>query len=64
MAGTLLTVKQAAVMTSYSEAYFRKLIWQRRIETVRFGNRTLRIPLVAINAMIAAGTVPANETAQ
>ena len=56
MAGRLLTVKQAAAITNYSEAYFRKLIWLRRIDTVRFGKRTLRIPAGAIDAMIQAST--------
>ncbi len=59
MVNVLLTVKQASALTNYSEAYFRKLIAGCRIDTVRFGKRTLRIPAAAIYAMIDAGTVPA-----
>jgi excisionase family DNA binding protein len=55
-----LTCKQTADLTGYSEAYWRKKIWLREIETVRLG-RSVRIPLAAIEALLAANTVPARE---
>jgi excisionase family DNA binding protein len=63
VARLLLTVGQASTLTGLSEAFWRKKIWLREIETVRLG-RAVRIPTSVVEAMIADGTIPAREQPQ
>ena len=57
----LLTCKQAALLTGYSVAYWRKRIGLRNIDIVRLGKRTVRIPVAAVETLIANSTLPARE---
>jgi excisionase family DNA binding protein len=54
--GKLLTVHQAADRLGTSVRFPRRLIAERRITFVRVG-RHVRIPEIAIDEMIASGTV-------
>lgn len=63
VARLLLTCRQASTLTGLSEAFWRKKIWLREIETVRFG-RAVRIPASAVEGLIASGTIPAREQQQ
>lgn len=61
----LLTVQQAAEQLGLREATIRKLIFQRRIDTVRPSVRAVRVPQSAIEKILAAGfrpAVPAHAT--
>lgn len=55
----LLTVQQAAEQLGLREATIRKLIFQRRIDTVRPSVRAVRVPQSAIEKILAAGFRPA-----
>jgi excisionase family DNA binding protein len=54
-----LSFREAAEFTAMSEVFWRKQVAMRRIACVRPGGRAVRIPLSAIEAFLAASTVPA-----
>jgi excisionase family DNA binding protein len=56
-ADRLLTVEAAAVQTSTSVRFIRRLIAERRIAYVKLG-RHVRIPESALAEFISAGVVP------
>jgi len=58
----LLTVQQAAEQLGLREATIRKLIFQRRIDTVRPSVRAVRVPESAIKKILERGFRPAVET--
>lgn len=55
----LLTVQQAAEQLGLREATVRKLIFQRRIDTVRPSVRAVRVPESAIRKILEQGYRPA-----
>ena len=55
----LLTVQQAAEQLGLREATVRKLIFQRRIDTVRPSVRAVRIPESAVRKILEQGYRPA-----
>jgi excisionase family DNA binding protein len=55
----LLTVQQAAERLGLREATVRKLIFQRRIDTVRPSVRAVRVPESAIKKILEQGYRPA-----
>lgn len=55
----LLTVQQAAEQLGLREATVRKLIFQRRIDTVRPSVRAVRVPESAIKKILEQGYRPA-----
>ena len=62
MGEKLLTVQQAAERLGLREATVRKLIFQRRIDTVRPSVRAVRVPESAIKKILERGFRPAVET--
>ena len=58
----LLTVQQAAEQLGLREATIRKMIFQRRIDTVRPSVRAVRVPESAIKKILERGFRPAVET--
>lgn len=58
----MLTVQQAAEQLGLREATIRKLIFQRRIDTVRPSVRAVRVPESAIKKILEQGFRPAVET--
>ena len=61
MATTLLTVKQAAENLSLSVGTVRAWILHRKIEYIKLNGGAIRIPSTAIEQIVSAGTVPAQE---
>lgn len=55
----LLTVQQAAERLGLREATVRKLIFQRRIDTVRPSVRAVRVPESAVKKILEQGYRPA-----
>jgi excisionase family DNA binding protein len=55
----LLTVQQAAERLGLREATVRKLIFQRRIDTVRPSVRAVRVPESAVRRILEQGYRPA-----
>jgi excisionase family DNA binding protein len=55
----LLTVQQAAEQLGLREATIRKLIFQRRIDTVRPSVRAVRVPESAVRRILEQGYRPA-----
>ena len=55
----LLTVQQAAERLGLREATIRKLLFQRRIDTVRPSVRAVRVPESAIRKILEQGYRPA-----
>lgn len=58
---TLLTVRQAAHRLGIAERTCWAWLYARRVPVTRLGNRCVRIPLGALENMIAEATIPANE---
>jgi excisionase family DNA binding protein len=58
----LLTVQQAAEQLGLREATVRKLIFQRRIDTVRPSVRAVRVPESAVRRILEQGYRPAVPT--
>ena len=50
----LMSIKRAAKETGVSESRLRKLIREREIPHVRYGQKTIRVELSDIHAWIAA----------
>jgi excisionase family DNA binding protein len=61
--GKLLTVAEAAGRMGLKESTVRRMILERRIETVRPSTRAVRIPESAVTMIIERGYRPAIETA-
>jgi excisionase family DNA binding protein len=57
----LLTVAEAAERLALKESTVRAWLLARRLAKVRVGRRAVRIPVDAVERLIAAGTVPALE---
>jgi|CXWL01.1.fsa_nt_gi excisionase family DNA binding protein len=57
----LLTVEEAAQRLRLKPATIRRMIFQRRIDTVRPSVRAVRVPQSAIEKILAAGFRPAVE---
>jgi len=57
----MLTVQQAAEQLGLREATIRKMIFQRRIDTVRPSVRAVRVPESAIKKILERGFRPAEE---
>ncbi|TDD64515.1 helix-turn-helix domain-containing protein [Jiangella aurantiaca] len=57
----LLTVDEAAEILGTTSRFPRRLIAERRIRFVKVGGHHVRIPLSALAAFIAAGTVEPTE---
>lgn len=57
----LLTVTEAAERLGVKVATVRCWIWQRRIEHVKVGGRSVRVRDSAITELIERGTVPARR---
>jgi excisionase family DNA binding protein len=57
----LLSVPEAAERLAIKPATIRAWILRRRLEYVRVGKRSVRIPLSEILRIVAEGTVPARE---
>lgn len=55
----LLTVQQAAERLGLREATVRKLIFQRRIDTIRPSVRAVRVPESAVRKILEQGYRPA-----
>ena len=56
---TLLTVEQAAERLGTGERYVRRLVAENRIEFVKLGGTKVRFEEEVLDALIAAGRVPA-----
>ena len=56
---TLLTVRQAAERLGLKEATIRRMILERRIDTVRPSVRAVRVPESAIRRILERGYRPA-----
>lgn len=61
MTPKLLKVKEAAEALNVSVGTIRAAILHRRIEYVKLNGGAVRIPVTAIEQLVAAGTVPAME---
>lgn len=57
----LLTVRECEALTGRKISTWRRDIFEKRIPIVRIGRRQVRIPLSAVQAMVAAGYSPAVE---
>jgi excisionase family DNA binding protein len=57
----LLTVAQVAEMLGMKEATIRNWIWTRSISYVKLKNRSIRIKLGVVQALIAEGEIPARR---
>jgi excisionase family DNA binding protein len=55
----LLTVAQVAEMLGMKQATIRNWIWRRSIPYVKLKNRSIRIKLAVLQALIAEGEIPA-----
>jgi excisionase family DNA binding protein len=62
--GKLLTVDQAAERLGLRASTVRRMILERRIDTVRPGARAVRIPQESIDRMITKGFTKAIYTAE
>ena len=61
--GRLLTVQQAAEKLCLRASTIRRMILEKRIDTVRPGARAVRIPEESIDRMLAKGFAKAIGTA-
>lgn len=59
----LLRVSEAAQLLNVREGTIRAWIFRRRLAYVRVGNRSVRIPLDALEGLIAEGGQERNGTA-
>jgi excisionase family DNA binding protein len=57
----LLTVAEAAERLALKESTIRAWLLARRLVKVRVGRRAVRIPLDAVERLVAEGTIPARE---
>jgi len=57
----LLSVPEVAERLAIKESTVRAWLLLRRLEYVRVGKRSVRIPLSEVTRIIAEGTVPARE---
>jgi excisionase family DNA binding protein len=57
----LLSVPEVAERLAIKESTVRAWLLRRRLEYVRVGKRSVRIPLSEVQRIIAEGTVPARE---
>ncbi len=57
----MLTIREAAERLGVATVTLRNWLAQRRLEYVRLSARAIRIPVVEIEKLIEAGTVPARR---
>jgi excisionase family DNA binding protein len=57
----LLTVGEVAELLALKESTIRAWLLARRLVKVRIGRRAVRIPLNAVEKLIAEGTFPARR---
>ncbi len=57
----LLSVPEVAERLAIKESTVRAWILRRRLEYVRVGKRSIRVPLSEVQRVIAEGTVPSRE---
>lgn len=55
----LLRVEEAAELLNVKPSTIRAWLLRRKLPRVRVGDRAVRIPREALEALIAAGTIPA-----
>jgi excisionase family DNA binding protein len=58
----LLRIHEAAERLGVKDATIRAWIWQREIDYVKVGRRSVRIASDVIDEIIRSGTVPAKQT--
>jgi excisionase family DNA binding protein len=61
VAPRLLRVEEAAAFLNVKPSTVRAWLLRRRLPRVRVGTRSIRIPLEALEKLIADNTIPARE---